>query len=152
MIELLTNPSSQYLRDNVLWRVRLNNDLVIFQNDIDDEPSSWIKLKRYLDINRDKYIVDMHFMFRDHYEFIGSNKNFFFFSYKALGHFVSGFQQSFYIGGCGSDIDKIYCKHFIIPELLLTEEDVRDGKSIICNRGIIAHPDYIELFEKYHND
>lgn len=152
MTELLTNPSPQYLRDHILWRVRLNDDRVIYQHDIDGEPSSWLKLKRYLDEYRDQYISDMHFVFRDHYEFIGSDMKFFFFSHKALGHFASGFQQAFYIGGCGNDIDKINCKHFIVPELLQTEEDVRDGRSIICNRGIIAHPDYIGLFEKYHND
>lgn len=152
MTELLTNPSAQYIRDHVLWRARLNDDRVIYQYDIEDEPSSWLKLKRYLDVNRDKYIVDLYLMFRDHYEFIGSDARFFFFSYKLLGHVISGYHQGFYIGGCGNDVERIHCKHFVVPELLLTEEDVRDGKSAICNRGIIAHPDYIALFEKYHDD
>jgi hypothetical protein len=152
MSELLTNPSAQYLRDHVLWRVRLNNDKVVYQHDTEGEPSSWLNLKNYLDANRDQYIVDMHFVFRDHYEHIGYDAKFFFFTHKVLGHFATEYHQAFYVGGCGNDIKEISCKHFVIPDLLMIETDVRHGKSKLCNRGIIAHPDYIGLFDQYYDE
>ncbi len=148
----MTNPSAQYLRDNVLWRVQLNDETIIYQNDIDGEPSSWMKLKHYLDENRDKYIINMHILFRDHYEHIGSNMPFFFFSFKILGQFGGGFPQRFYLAGCGESFDSIRVKHFIVPELLLSDEDIRDALSKQCNRGIIAHPDYISLFDDYYDE
>jgi hypothetical protein len=34
----------------------------------------------------------------------------------------------------------------------MIETDVRHGKSKLCNRGIIAHPDYIGLFDQYYDE
>lgn len=152
MTDFLTSPTSEYIRNNVLWRVVLNDGLTIYQNDNINQPSSWLLLKRYLDKNRDKYIQYFHLMFRDHYEHVGSNLKFFFFTQKALGHFGTGFNQEFYVAGCGDDINKIHCTHFIVPDLIIAEQDIRIGTSKLCNRGIISHPDYIHLFEKYHDE
>lgn len=150
MTELFTNPSSQYLRDNVVWIAQLNDGQLVYRKDYPNQPSSWLNLKRYLDENRDKYILDLSVMFRDNRQFIGRDANFFFFTYKVLGNLVSGSEHFFFVAGCGNEINKISCKHFRVPELLIVEEDDRDGRE--HNRGTIAHPNYIGLFEEYYDD
>lgn len=152
MPRLMTNPPNEYIIHNPLWRVTLNNGVYIYQNDYQHSESSWLVLKKFLDNNRDKYITEMCFLFRDHFEGIGYNQPFFFFTKKMLAGFGSEHTQQFYVGGAGTLEDGIKTKHFIVPELILKEEDTRDVMAESCRRGVIAHPDYRHLFDEYYDE
>lgn len=146
---MLTNPSREHIVHNTLWVVDLNDGRRIYQDDANE--SSWLDLKRYLYDNRDYYITNMFLQFRDHYESVGYEKDYYFFSKKLLGQFGGINIYSYYVAGISENGKTMVVKHYKIPDLIIDETDVRDISHGQYNRNIIVHPDYLVNFaeDKY---
>lgn len=117
-------------KDATLWICGLSNGMTVYQDD--DRPDhyrdSWSRLRVYCR-NNNVYVTSMKFKFRSHTEEIGSisdrpNISGFFFIKAALFGINMKKTERRYVGGYVED-GILKTKKFIVPELVLIEEEER---------------------------
>ena len=119
----------------VYWLATLNDHTKVYRNDI-GEKDSWLVFKEFLN-DSDKYITGLHFFFRDNYVEIGWNKSAFFFTKMIKGEY-GGSTQFFFCGGYLNDDGKsVHIKKYVLPELLIMEEEDRNINDPTLERGLI---------------
>lgn len=134
---ICTSVSTLDIIQKVLWCANLNNDITVYRNDKDNEPDSWLQLKEYIQSNDDVYIKSLYFRFRDNYVTIKDNASAFFFTKSISMWYGSNNHQEYFMGGYLTNDNKIHIKKFILPELILKEEEYRHFDDPTIQRGLI---------------
>ena len=138
--DIKTSVSFPETLHDVFWRVEFMNGHYAYRNDV-GETDSWLILKEYLRTKRKMVnsfnIVAMHFFFRDHWEEIGRDKQGWFFTKMIKGEY-GGSTQFFFCGGYLNDDGKsVHIKKYVLPELLIMEEEDRNINDPTLERGLI---------------
>ncbi len=121
------------------WVVDLSNNERIYRNDIGDR-DSWLVLKDYLKKNN-LNINALYFKFRDNWQCIARDKKAFFFTKMVKATYGTDNTQYFFCGGYLSDEGThVVVKKYILPEILLMEEEYRDINDLTLDRGIYWNP------------
>lgn len=118
------------------WEVILSNNIVVYSN---SNRRSWLELKAYLNKQPYIYITSLKFAFRDHNILIYEGRADYFLAHACVGEY-GGPTYNYLIGGYKTkDMDKVYCKKYLVPEMFLVEEEYRDLKDASIIKGLIIN-------------
>jgi hypothetical protein len=119
----------EFVRDNMRWVVRLNNNEVVYEDDGrpgEDPPSAWLRLGQYCRDNN-LYITQMWLQFRSsRLEVKPANALGYFFAKSVFA--VWGEDQSYeaYVAGTLGADGKVHTTRWRVPELIQMEQGTRD--------------------------
>jgi len=135
MIEpvIYTDISPEEARHHTVVEVRLSDGRTIYSQ---ANRRSWLELKAWLSINTDVHIIGMWFRFRDNVVTIHEGPGIYFFSFASIA-WCGGPVQHQYIGGYSDDGIWVKRKKYIVPELLLIEEDEVSIDTDYIQKGLI---------------
>jgi hypothetical protein len=129
----------EFVRDNMRWVVRLNNDELVYEDDGrpgEDPPSAWLRLGQYCRDNG-LYITQMWLQFRSaRLEVKPANALGYFFAKSVFA--VWGEDQSYeaYVAGTLGADGKVRTTRWRVPELIELEQGTRvvelDSPFLIC--------------------
>lgn len=134
----LCTKEDHFLEDRSMWVAILSDDTKIYADDNRPgcEPASaWLRLTAYLKSSKLK-IIKFGIKFRDHYEWLPDNCDGYFFVNGVLGALFSDKTLSYQILGYVEN-DKIICRYYSIPALLVREttiRDLKDSPSLFMNK------------------
>lgn len=122
------------------WIITLSDGRKVYQDDERpglSEPSTWKRLKTFLQENPELSVIGMTVGFRDNIINVGDNADGYYFCKAALGDLFSGANMGFYVCGTLKD-GELHVKRRKIPELIVVEEEQRDpltaGDCLICRK------------------
>lgn len=124
-------------RDSTIWRVKLNNDQYVYQDDDrNNSGPAWTRLQKYCR-NNNLHIVEFSLIFRSHVEHLPSNKDGYVFIRAAAG-LMGGPTSSFYcVGYLDGNVFKY--EKWIVPELIQESCEYRsidDYKDLLIPKNV----------------
>jgi hypothetical protein len=125
---------ADYIENNTIWTVKLNNGEEIFGVEIgQDAKNAWIELKTRCE-NEDLYIQEMTLSFRNHVKQVPPNKDGYFLRKAVRGVFGSAKSREFIIVGYVEN-GRVHVTKWSAPALL---KDIEETRSIEdCEDSII---------------
>ncbi len=127
-----TEVPSDEVRNEAGFYVLLSNGVTVYSR---SGRRSWLELKQWLHENPNVHIVGLWFRFRDNVVEIAVGERDYFFSYASLA-WAGGPTQSQFIGGYLED-GWVKRKKYIVPEILLVEEDEISETAVHVQKGLI---------------
>lgn len=121
-------------KDSTIWICKLSDGSTAYMDDNrpDHYRDSWSRLRKYC-YETGIYVKNMSFKFRSHIENIYTDENNqlisgFFFTKAALFGIASKKTENRFVGGVLID-NILYTKKFVVPELVLVEEEARNPET-----------------------
>lgn len=129
---IYTEVNPEEARHNTVVETRLSNGITSYSQ---VNRRSWLELKAWLAVNENVHITGMYFRFRDNLVTIGEGPGTYFFSYGGIA-WCGGPTQKQFIGGI-LDGEYVKRKKYVVPELLLIEEDEVHVSTDYLQKGLI---------------
>lgn len=129
-----TELTAEQIRNEPHWQTMLSDGQTVHSV---GHRRSWLELKEYLQQNPNLSITEMWLRFRDHYELIGKGRKNYLFSHAAMG-MVGGPTNQYAIAGYQVDNNEVTIKKYILPEIVLVEEEQRSLDDPTVKKGLIV--------------
>lgn len=113
-------------KDKAIWIAHLSNGQVVYQDDerYGDDDRAWLRLMKYCSKNK-VFVKSVYIKFRSHTEkAVENDGDGIFYRRKALGSPVDKTRHYYLFGVCKDG--KIEVHHWLVPEVILEESDIRD--------------------------
>ncbi len=134
---IYTELTAEELRSEACWFVVLSDKTRVYSK---TNRRSWLELKQYLSGHDYLKIIAMYVQFRDNTIEIATGNRDYFFSHAAIAYAGCPTQEQYLAGYRVENI--VHVKRYVVPELILIEEETRMLDDPTVKKGLIRENNY----------